>query len=118
MQYKKKVFVSDLWNFLKEQNIIDKDASHLDPETFIFYIEQLKAKNAKDKAEYHDFALKCLKGYIENNPSWRKDIINLQALLDFDPELDEYDKPLLFNSFSMSPPLFAKESSTFLALYA
>jgi hypothetical protein len=92
MQYKKKVFVSDLWNFLKEQNIIDKDASHLDPETFIFYIEQLKAKNAKDKAEYHDFALKCLKGYIENNPSWRKDIINLQALLDFDPELDEYDK--------------------------
>jgi hypothetical protein len=45
--YKKKVFVSDLWNFLKEQNIIDKDASHLDPETFIFYIEQLKAKNIK-----------------------------------------------------------------------
>ncbi|VVM20825.1 hypothetical protein BSPWISOXPB_8442 [uncultured Gammaproteobacteria bacterium] len=43
MQYKKKVFVSDLWNFLKEQNIIiDKDASHLNPETFIFYIEQLK----------------------------------------------------------------------------
>jgi hypothetical protein len=82
MQYKKKVFVSDLWNFLKEQNIIiDKDASHLNPETFIFYIEKLKALNAKDKAEYHDFALKCLKGYIENNPSWRKDIINPQALL-------------------------------------
>ncbi|VVM19038.1 hypothetical protein BSPWISOXPB_1397 [uncultured Gammaproteobacteria bacterium] len=38
MQYKKKVFVSDLWNFLKEQNIIDKDASHLDPETFIFIL--------------------------------------------------------------------------------
>ena len=92
MQYKKKVFVSDLWNFLKEQNIIDKDASHLDPETFIFYIEQLKAKNAKDKAEYHDFALECLKDYIVNNPSWRKDIINPQKLLDFDPELDEYDK--------------------------
>ncbi|VVM23255.1 hypothetical protein BSPWISOXPB_1427 [uncultured Gammaproteobacteria bacterium] len=93
MQYKKKVFVSDLWNFLKEQNIIiDKDASHLNPETFISYIKKLKALNAKDKAEYHDFALKCLKGYIENNPSWRKDIINLQALLDFDPELDEYDK--------------------------
>ncbi len=93
MQYKKKVFVSDLWNFLKEQNIIiDKDASHLNPETFIFYIEKLKALNAKDKAEYHDFALKCLKGYIENNPSWRKDIIDLQALLGFDPELDEYDK--------------------------
>jgi energy-converting hydrogenase A subunit M len=93
MQYKKKVFVSDLWNFLKEQNIIiDKDASHLNPETFIFYIEKLKALNAKDKAEYHDFALKCLKGYIENNPSWRKDIINPQALLGFDPKLDEYDK--------------------------
>jgi hypothetical protein len=42
--------------------------SHLNPETFIFYIEKLKALNAKDKAEYHDFALKCLKGYIENNP--------------------------------------------------
>jgi hypothetical protein len=27
-----------------------------------------------------------------NNPSWRKDIINPQELLDFDPELDEYDK--------------------------
>jgi hypothetical protein len=52
-KYKKKVFVSDLWNFLKEQNIIfDKDASHLNPETFIFYIEKLKALNAKDKAEY------------------------------------------------------------------
>jgi hypothetical protein len=49
----------------------------------IFYIEKLKALNAKDKAEYHDFALKCLKGYIENNPSWRKDIIDLQALLGF-----------------------------------
>jgi hypothetical protein len=35
MQYKKKVFVSDLWNFLKEQNIIiDKDASHLNPNDY------------------------------------------------------------------------------------
>jgi molybdopterin/thiamine biosynthesis adenylyltransferase len=42
---------------------IDKDASHLNPETFIFYIKKLKALNAKDKAEYHDFALKCLKDY-------------------------------------------------------
>jgi hypothetical protein len=58
-------------------------------------IEKLKALNAKDKAEYHDFALKCLKGYIENNPSWRKDIIDLQALLGFDPELDEYDMHIL-----------------------
>jgi hypothetical protein len=39
-------------------------------ETFIFYIKKLKALNAKDKAEYHDFALKCLKDYIVNNPSW------------------------------------------------
>jgi hypothetical protein len=54
-------------------------------------IEQLKALDAKDKAQYHDFALKCLKDYIKNNPSWRKDdesIINPQELLGFDPKLE------------------------------
>jgi hypothetical protein len=36
----------------------------LNPETFIFYIEKLKALNAKDKAEYHDFAPSRIKPII------------------------------------------------------
>jgi hypothetical protein len=60
-------------NIQKGYEQYNLDESHLDPKTFIFYIEQLKALDAKDKAQYHDFALKCLKDYIKNNPSWRKD---------------------------------------------
>ena len=94
MSYKNKAYVLDLWNTLKEQGnkIIIAEDIYLHPRAFIFYIKQLEELDVKNKARYHDFALECLKDFIENNPSWRKGEFNPQALLGFDPELDEYDK--------------------------
>ena len=96
MQYKNEVYVSDLWNILKEQGnkiIIAKD-TYLHPRAFIFYIEQLETLDVKNKAQYHDFALKCLKDFIENNIGWIRDDYSghAQELLDFDPKLGEYYK--------------------------
>ena len=96
MQYKNEVYVSDLWNILKKQGnkIIIAEDTYLHPGAFIFYIEQLETLDVKNKAQYHNFALKCLKDFIENNIGWIRDdkFGHAQALLGFEPKLDEYDK--------------------------
>jgi hypothetical protein len=68
--------------------------TYLHPRAFIFYIEQLETLDVKNKAQYHDFALKCLKDFIENNIGWIRDDYSghAQELLDFDPKLGEYYK--------------------------
>jgi hypothetical protein len=75
MSYKNKAYVLDLWNTLKEQGnkIIIAEDIYLHPRAFIFYIKQLEELDVKNKARYHDFALECLKDFIENNIGWIRD---------------------------------------------
>jgi hypothetical protein len=69
------IYVLDLWNTLKEQGnkIIIAEDIYLHPRAFIFYIKQLEELDVKNKARYHDFALECLKDFIENNIGWIRD---------------------------------------------
>ncbi|CAC9627539.1 hypothetical protein [uncultured Gammaproteobacteria bacterium] len=94
MSYKNKAYVSDLWNLLKEQGykISIAEYTFLYPGHFIYYIKQLETLDVENKAQYRNFALGCLKGFIRDNLDWMRDDRSgaPQKLLDFDPELDSY----------------------------
>jgi hypothetical protein len=48
---------------LQGNKIIIAEDTYLHPGAFIFYIEQLETLDVKNKAQYHNFALKCLKDF-------------------------------------------------------
>jgi hypothetical protein len=74
--------------------IIAED-TYLHPGYFIHQIKKLEDLDIKNKEQYHNFALKCLKDFIENNFSWMQDAEpknrpGLQEIFEFDEQLSNY----------------------------
>jgi len=102
MSYEVDSYVKDLWGLLKDKGsefIIAEDA-YLHPGNFIYYIEQLKELDIKNKEEYHNFAIKCLKTFIKNNLDWMKNDLfeGVKKILDFDVQLSDYYKECIEES--------------------
>ncbi|CAC9603841.1 hypothetical protein [uncultured Gammaproteobacteria bacterium] len=96
MSYKVDEYVSDLWKILNAKGseiIIAKD-TYLHSGSFIYYIEQLEKLDVENKEKYHNFAIECLKEFIQSNLYWMKDdgFNEPQKILDFDQELSRYYK--------------------------
>ncbi|SMN13565.1 hypothetical protein BHECKSOX2_688 [Bathymodiolus heckerae thiotrophic gill symbiont] len=108
MSYKVEEYVSDLWNILNAKGseiIIAKD-TYLHSQSFICYIEQLEKLDVENKEKYHNFAIECLKEFIQSNLYWMKDkddrLNGPQQILDFDQELSRYYKKHVENNYRES----------------
>ena len=97
MSYDKGQYVSELWEILQkeESKMIIAEDTYLHPGYFIHQIKKLEDLDIKNKEQYHNFALKCLKDFIENNFSWMQDAEpknrpGLQEIFEFDEQLSNY----------------------------
>ncbi|OIR24377.1 hypothetical protein BGC33_03375 [Bathymodiolus thermophilus thioautotrophic gill symbiont] len=97
MSYRIEEYVSDLWQILEKERygIIVAGDKYLHPDFFLYYIQQLKELDDTNKEKYHDFAIECLKEFIQNNLDWMKGGRpgEPKNVLEFDVRLsDYYDK--------------------------
>ncbi|CAB5496436.1 hypothetical protein THERMOT_520 [Bathymodiolus thermophilus thioautotrophic gill symbiont] len=94
MSYRIEEYVSDLWQILEKEGsgIIVAENTYLHPNFFLDYIQQLKELDGANKEKYHDFAVECLKEFIQNNLDWMKDAKSNvpKELLDFDTRLSDF----------------------------
>jgi len=94
MSYRIEEYVSDLWQILETERyrIIVAGDKYLHPDFFLYYIQQLKELDDTNKEKYHDFAIECLKEFIQNNLDWMKGGRpgEPKSVLEFDVRLSDY----------------------------
>ncbi|OJA03334.1 hypothetical protein BGC33_03085, partial [Bathymodiolus thermophilus thioautotrophic gill symbiont] len=102
MSYGIDVHISDLWKILEKERsgIIITGSVSPPPKVFLDNIQTLEDLDSNNKEKYHDFAIKCLKEFIQGNLDWMKNagFDDPQKILNFDVKLSDYYKECIENN--------------------
>ena len=102
MSYGIDVHISDLRKILEKERsgIIITGSVSPPPKVFLDNIQTLEDLDSKNKEKYHDFAIECLKEFIQGNLDWMKNagFDDPQKILDFDVKLSDFYKECIENN--------------------
>ncbi|SFV88588.1 hypothetical protein MNB_SUP05-SYMBIONT-5-1363 [hydrothermal vent metagenome] len=129
MSYEVNSYVKDLWQLLldNKNKLIIAGGTYINPGNFIYYIGQLKELDPENKKKYHDFAIECLKTFIEDNLDCDQSFVNsveqiITMMRDIRRNQDRNNEPeLLFKvqsedikQYILNNPKYCKEVFRFL----